>query len=720
VKQVLQSRSGLTVVRDVPAPPCPPGNLLVRNAFSVISSGTELSRVLDARKSLIERARERPDLVKEVARRVLTEGAASTRKAVQQRLTEGTAAGYSSAGRVVEVGAAVSGFEPGDLVACAGAGHANHAEIVSVPANLCARVPDGVSLELASLTTVAAIALHSVRLAEVSLGERVAVIGCGLVGQIVCRLLHTAGAETFATDLDERRLEDARHGGADHVFRSQLGVGAAIRESAGGIGVDAAIVAAATTSTEPLATAAEACRDRGRIVVVGDVPVDIARDVMYRKELDLKVSRSYGPGRYDHQYEERGLDYPISYVRWTEKRNMESILDLHARGQLDLQDLIEEIVPVDDAATAYERLADPQARPRGAVLLRYDERVSETAAVTPRPSPHPQARTGRVRLGLIGPGSFARSVIIPAFVAAGVELELVGGGAGPSAEATQRQFEFRRVAESERAVLEDPNVDAIAICTRHGSHAALAAAALRAGKHVFCEKPLALGPAELDDALDAAASSDCVLAVGFNRRFSPLLRELREAVSMPSQSAATIAYRVAAGPLPADHWQNDLDDGGGRLLGEACHFVDTALYLGGAPIVEVHAVARADDQKPIQARDNVVATLRLKNGSVATIIYAAEVGPGVPKERIELHSASVSGTVDDFRELTLYRPAGVSRRRLREQDKGHREEISGFIRGIEKGQYPSPLGEIENVHLATFAVVESLRTGSSVRVDTRP
>jgi predicted dehydrogenase len=716
VKQVLQSRAGLTIVRDVPAPSCPPGNLLVCNAFSVISSGTELSRVLDARKSLVERARERPDLVKEVARRVLSEGVSSTRREVQQRLSEATAAGYSSAGRVLEVGAAVSGFEPGDAVACAGAGHANHAEIVSVPANLCARVPDGVCLELASMATVAAIALHSIRLAEVAVGERVAVIGCGLVGQIVCRLLRTAGAEIFATDIDERRLKDARRGGADHVFRSEPGIGAAIRESAGGVGVDAAIVAAATPSTEPLAAAAESCRDRGRIVVVGDVPVDVARDVMYRKELDLKVSRSYGPGRYDRQYEERGLDYPISYVRWTEQRNMECVLDLHARRLLDLQDLIEEVVPVDDAAEAYERLADPQARPRGAILLRYDEPEPETTAADSRPSAQPRAHTGSVRLGLIGPGAFARGTLIPAFVEAGVELELVGGGSGPSAEATRRQFEFARVAESERAVLGDPNVDAVAICTRHGSHAALATAALQAGKHVFCEKPLALNAAELADVLDAAAASDRVLAVGFNRRFSPLLRELREAVPIASP-AATIAYRVAAGQIPADHWQNDLDEGGGRLLGEACHFVDAALYLGGATIAEVHAVARPSHQKPIQASDNVIATLRLGNGSVATIIYAADVGPGVPKERIELHCGSVSGTIEDFQELKLYRPGGPTRRRLRGQDKGHRAEVSAFVRGIQAARHPVPLAEVENVHLATFAVVESLRTGSSVRID---
>jgi predicted dehydrogenase/threonine dehydrogenase-like Zn-dependent dehydrogenase len=717
MRQVLQSRNGSTVVRDVPAPPCPPGSLLVRNAFSVISSGTELSRVLASQKSLLAKARERPDLVKAVAQRAVSEGIRSTRKAVQERLSEGTPAGYSSAGRVVEVGSAVVGFEPGDAVACAGAGHANHAEVVSVPVNLCAKVPEGVPLDVASLTTVAAIALHSIRLGEVAVGDRVAVIGCGLVGQIVCRLLRSAGAEAFATDVDERRVEDALRGGADHVFLSHAGVAQEIREATHGVGVDVAVVAAASTSTEPLLAAAHACRDRARIVVVGDIPIDLPRDLMYRKELDLKVSRSYGPGRYDREYEERGLDYPISYVRWTERRNMECVLDLHARRLLDLSNLIEDVVPVEDAADAYARLADPEARPRGALLLRYDD---QEVPKSPRPaevSTRPRAHHGRVRLGLIGPGAFARSVVVPAFLAAGAVPEVVGGGSGPSAEATQRQFGFARVAASEQAVVEAPDVDAVAICTRHASHAALAAAALSADKHVFCEKPLALTVGELEDVLAAAAASDRVLTVGFNRRFSPSLAELRRVLAEGGPAPAAITYRVAAGRLAADEWQNDLAEGGGRILGEMCHFVDAVVYLAGSSVAEVHAVAAPDEVKPIQARDNVVATLRLENGSIASIVYVANVGPGVPKEWIDAHAGAQSGTVDDFRTLTTYGRGSEPVRRGRSQEKGHREEIAAFLAGIREGRHPIPLAEIQNVHLATIGIVESLRTAAPVRID---
>jgi predicted dehydrogenase/threonine dehydrogenase-like Zn-dependent dehydrogenase len=715
MKQVLQSRNGSTVVRDVPAPPCPPGSLLVRNAFSVISSGTELSRVLSSQKSLLAKARERPDLVKAVARRALTEGISNTRKTVQHRLSEGTAAGYSSAGRVLEVGSAVVGFEPGDAVACAGAGHANHAEIVSVPANLCARVPDGVALDVASLTTVAAIALHSIRLANVTVGERVAVVGCGLVGQLICRLLRSAGADTYASDIDERRLEDARRNGADHTFRSHAGVADEIRRVTGEVGVDVAIVSAATSSTEPLLAAARACRDRGRVVVVGDVPIELPRDLMYRKELDLKVSRSYGPGRYDREYEERGLDYPLAYVRWTEQRNMECVLDLQARGLLDLRDLIEAVVSVDEAADAYARLADPEARPSGALLLRYDEHPVEERPAVPeaprRARPHP----GPARIGLVGPGAFARSVIVPAFAAAGAHLEVVGGGSGPSAEAAQKQFGFARVGTSEQAVVEDPDVDVVVVCTRHESHAALAGAALSAGKHVFCEKPLALNAADLGSVLENAAASDRILTVGFNRRFAPLLRELR-AVIATGGAAPAIVYRVAAGRLAASDWQNDPIEGGGRILGEVCHFVDAVVYLADALVVEVHAIAKRDDEKPIQARDNVVATLRLDNGGVASIVYAADVGPGVPKEWIDAHAGSASGTLDDFRTLTTYGGGDTAPRRERRPEKGHREEIAAFLAGVRDGRHPIPLREIENVHQTTFAIVDSLRTGGPVAV----
>lgn len=716
MKQVLQTRTGLTVVREVPAPPCAPGSVLVRNEFSVISAGTEGSRVALAQKSLLGKARERPDLVRTVVDRARREGFRSTRSAVQRQLNQESAAGYSSAGRVVEIGASVSGFQPGDRVACAGGGRANHAELVSVPSNLCANVPDEVSMEAAALTTIAAIALHGIRLAEVSLGDRVAVIGCGLVGQITCRLLAAAGAEVFALDLDPARVEAARAAGADHAVEAGAEAAARVAAATQGVGVDAALVTAASNSNAPLVLGAEMARDRGALVVVGDVPTELPRPLLFGKELSLRVSRSYGPGRYDREYEERGLDYPIGYVRWTEKRNMECVLGLQARGHLDLAGVIEEILPVDAAAEAYERLTgSSEARPRGAMVLAYPEAASNGRASSGPVAPGAAPRaTDAPRVGLVGPGGFASRVIVPALQAAGARLEVVGGGSGPSAEAATRQLGFARTATGEDAVISDPDIDAVIVATRHASHARLSAAALRAGKHIFCEKPLALSVEELADVLKAAGESRRVLGVGFNRRFAPLVRDAREFFGGSARLTAT--YRVSAGRLPADHWVHDLAVGGGRAIGEVGHFVDTLVFLTGARVIEVHASGHGAPQAPVQARDNLAVSLAFEEGSVASILYVSDGSPRLPKERLEGFSGSRTIVLEDYRRLELLDDRGGESRRTRTQDKGHRAEIAAFVDGVRRGAHPVPLAEVENVSLATIAIVESLRTGAPVRV----
>ena len=716
MRQVLQSPSGTVAVRSVPPPACPPGGLLVQNAYSAISSGTERTRVELSQKSLVGKARERPDLVRQVVERARREGIRSTRAAVKRQLAKESAVGYSSAGVVLEVGAGVAGIDPGDRVACCGGGHANHAEIVSVPRNLATRVPDGVPLKAASLSAIAGIALHGIRLADVKLGERVAVVGCGLVGQIACRLLMAAGAEVFALDVDPIRVESARAGGADHGITSGPEAVAEVFAATRGIGVDAAIVTAAAPSNDPLLVATEIARDRGSVVLVGAVPIEFPRAPLYEKELVFRVSRSYGPGRYDAEYEERGLDYPIGYVRWTEQRNMEAVLELQARGRLTLVDLIEDAVPVDEAEEAYARLVGPpEERPRGAIVLSYPKREERTAA--PREEEAPRARTeGELRIGLVGPGSFAARVLVPAFAAAGARLELVGGGSGPSAELATRELGFARTAESEHAAIDDPDVDAVVIATRHVSHAAHARRALEAGKHVFCEKPLALTSAELGEVLAAAAASPGILSVGFNRRFSPLMRELGEALRSGPEPMM-LSYRVSAGHIDADHWVHDLTQGGGRALGEICHFVDSVRFLAGADVIEVHALGYGPADTPIQARDNLVVTLRLAEGSVGTIVYAAEGSPRVPKERLEVFSGTRTGFLDDFQSLELFGPQGRTRRKSRTQQKGHREEVAAFVDGVRTGTAPISLGEIANVSFATLAIVESLRTGGAVRVE---
>ena len=725
MKQVLQDRSGSTQVRDVPAPSCAPGSILVRNAFSVISSGTERSRVETSQKSLIGKARARPDLVREVAAKARREGIRSTTQAVRRKLSEETPVGYSSAGVVVEVGPGVRGISPGDRVACAGVGHANHAEIVSVPANLVAKVPAGVSLKAAAMTTIAAIPLHGIRLAGVAVGESVAVVGCGLVGQICCRLLRAAGATVFALDIDQTRVDQALVGGADAGFVSDSRGAESVREATGGRGVDQVLVTAAAPSNDPLLLAAEIARDRGTVVLVGDVPVTFPRAALYDKELAFRISRSYGPGRYDLEYEEKGLDYPIGYVRWTEQRNMECVLELQETGRLQLDDLIE-VVPVDDAQNAYERLlGNSSSRPHGALALAYDGLPDGEIGAEPPRKLGVQGSTitgtrstanAPVRVGLIGPGNFAKNVLLPAFVAAGARLEIVGGGSGPSAEAMGRNAGFARVGESPTAVIGDPSVDAVVIATRHGDHAALVMEALHAGKHVFCEKPLALTVQELQDVLAAAERSPGILAVGFNRRFAPLLREARTFLSVSGSSLAA-TYRVSAGHLPPDHWTHDLEEGGGRIIGEGCHFIDSLAFLAGSPVVEVHATGYGDPQLPVEARDNVTITLRFANGSVGSILYVAEGSGRVPKERLEGFSGGRTAILDDYRELELFEPTGSQKKGGRTQDKGHRDEIAAFIRGAERGEFPVSIEEVANVSLATIGAVESLRSGRPVRLE---
>ena len=716
MKQVLQDRSGATVVRSVPSPPCPAGGVLVRNEFSVISTGTERARLELSRKSLVGKALERPDLVRQVLKRAQTEGLRSTSSAVRRQLKTETAVGYSSAGTVIEVGRRVPGLNVGDRVACCGGGHANHAEVVAMPRNMVARVPEAVPMASAAMTTIAAIALHGIRLGAVEVGQRVAVIGCGLVGQLACRLLTASGAEVFALDVEQSRIDQATAAGADHGLVSSQSVAEQIRNLTGGLGVDVVFVTAAATTNSPLLTATAIARDRGAVVLIGAVPVDLPRTELYEKELLLRVSRSYGPGRYDREFEERGLDYPIAYVRWTEQRNMEAVLDLQARSRLTLVDLIEEVIPVDEAARAYSLIEAPTAqRPVGAIVLSYPAESAAAAMITPPvpAAPTRVAKGGTVRVGLIGPGSFASRVLVPAFIAAGAGLEIVGGGSGQSAEAARRELGFSRVAENEDGVIFDEAVDAVVIGTRHGTHASLAERALDAGKNVFCEKPLALSEDELGSVLAAAGSAAGQLMVGFNRRYSPLMTTLRDFLTK-QPLPLTAAYRVSAGRIDKNSWVHDLEQGGGRAIGEACHFVDTLRFLVGSPITGVHAFGYGQPDAPAQARDNLVISLSFADGSASTIIYSAAGSSQLPKERLEVFQGGRTAVLDDYRALELYGPDGRQTIKTRNQEKGHREEVASFIAGIRTGTVRMPLPEIANVSLASIAIVESMVTGQAV------
>jgi predicted dehydrogenase len=526
----------------------------------------------------------------------------------------------------------------------------------------------------------------------------------------------------YALDIDPERVQDAVAGGADHGLEVNENVRARMKTLTAGVGVDHAIITAAARTSDPLRLGADIARDRGALTLVGDVPIEMPRGPLYMKELVFRVSRSYGPGRYDAEYEERGLDYPLGYVRWTEQRNMEAVMGLQQRGLLSLEDLIDEVIPVDEAARAYERLtANTGKRPRGAILLRYPDADGPLAngklAVQARKVTSATATSGAVAVGFIGCGSFARDVLVPAFRAADARLEVVGGGSGPSASSAVQHLGFARMADSEQAVIEDGAIDAVVIATRHGSHARLVTDALMAGKHVFCEKPLAMTVEELQAVIAAADESDGIVAVGFNRRFSPLLIELRDFVRGGAEGPITAAYRVSAGEVPGEHWVHDLEQGGGRIIGEVCHFLDSLQFLAGSPIVEVHASGYARNAPALQTTDNVIVSIKHADGSVGSVTYVDRSAPGIGKERLEAFGPCGIGVLDDYRALELHGPAGKHRHAEKRQEKGHREEVAAFVAGVRTGTPPVPLADLVNVSQAALAAVESLRTGLPVRID---
>ena len=712
IKQVAQRpRDGQVAVHEIPVPAARPGTVLVANRYSLISAGTERSKVELGSKGMLAKARARPDLVKKVVDRARVEGVRSAAQVTRDRLAGLDAVGYSSAGVVLALGEGVEGLATGDRVACGGAGWATHAEVVAVPRNLVARVPDGVDLADAAYATVGSIAMHGVRQAEVSLGERVGVIGLGLVGQLATRLLGAAGCQAIGVDLDERAVALAAAGGATAFPRGEPALAAAVAAATAGEGLDAVLICAATESPDPLELACSLARDRGRLVVVGDVPIEGSRSVFYDKELELRLARSYGPGRYDRDYEERGRDLPPGYVRWTEQRNMQAFVDAVAAGRIAPSDLTTHRFDVDQAPEAYAALvATGDERPVG-ILLHYPERGSlhtSAAAQAAAPSARPARASGRVRIGLIGAGSFARGTLLPALRKHGAELTAVVTERGLSAADVADRFGFERATADPLELIEDTRTDGVVIATGHPSHAGLTVAALQAGKAVLVEKPLAMNAAELQQVRDALAGCTGRLMVGFNRRFAPLVGELERA--LPATGARTIVVRVNAGPLPADHWLHDAALGGGRLIGEGCHFVDLLTHLAASPVVAGQAIASPQPERPIECSDNLVAGLRFANGSVGSLVYTGLGDSRLAKERIEVFAGGAAAVLDDFRRLETY--AG-GRRRVSKgaQDKGHAAEIERFL-AVAAGDAdpPRPEGYVESTRV-TIELAESVRTG---------
>jgi polar amino acid transport system substrate-binding protein len=704
VKQVVQSyRTGLLSVEDVPAPSLRPGGLLVRTVVSAVSAGTEKSKVELARKSLVGKALARPDQVRKVIDTLKREGVRKTYDKVRNKLDALTPLGYSAAGRVVAVGDACDGFSVGDAVACAGAGFANHAELLWVPANLCARIPDGVAFEEAAFATLGAIALQGVRQAEARFGETIAVIGLGLLGQLTMQLLRAAGCQVIGVDVDPWKVELA---GAGAILRGD-DVVARTRALSDGRGADAVIITAATRDNDPIVLAGELARDRAHVVIVGDVAIDVPRSPYYEKELDVRLSRSYGPGRYDHRYEERGVDYPIGYVRWTENRNMQAFLQSLAAKQLAIGKLITHRVPLQDATRAYEVVASAE-RFLG-VVLTYDEQARPAPAIAAMPSP------SRARVGVIGAGSFAGGTLIPLLAAMPeVTLASVCTASGLTAQDIARRHGFSRAVSGADEILDDRDVDIVVIATRHDSHAALATRALARGKAVFVEKPLALDRAGLDEVLTAAQSNPRLM-VGFNRRFSPHVDRVQRAFARRSD-AMVIAIRVNAGPIEANSWVHDPDIGGGRLAGEGCHFLDLAQALAGSRIERVFAAGVRLPDAASRLRDNATIVAELADGSIATITYTSKGDPALGKERIEVFAGGASAVIDDFHTTTIVR-RGKTEHFKTKQDKGHRDELARFVRmATTGGPAPIALAELRAASLATIAIGESLSVGAPIEL----
>jgi predicted dehydrogenase/threonine dehydrogenase-like Zn-dependent dehydrogenase len=696
VKQVL-IRGGSVVVEDVPAPAAGPRSVLVRVEWSCVSAGTEGASVAMSALPLYRRALKQPEHAKRALEIARNEGFVRTYKRVRGQLAAGLPTGYSAAGVVVAVGDEVEGFAVGDRVACAGAGIANHAELIDVPVNLAVRVPDGLALADAATVTLGAIALQGVRRAAPTLGEAVGVIGLGILGQLTVQLLRANGCRALVTDLDPARVAQAvAHGGEDASgdFAERC------RALTGGFGADAVIVTAATASSEPMHDAAQACRRKGRVVIVGDVGLELRRSDLYAKELDVVMSTSYGPGRYDDVYELEGQDYPLGYVRWTENRNMAEYLRLLCDGALRLDDLDRREYPVEEAQRAF---ADKPLL----ALLEYPERgEAESRTLRLRSLP---ARAGVVRVALVGAGAFAQGSHVPNLLKLRdrFEVRAVMSRTGSTAKAVANRVEAAYATTSLDEVLADDDVDLVLISTRHDLHARQALQALEAGKHVFVEKPLALNEEELAAIEAFFAGRDApLLMTGFNRRFSPAAVRARELLA--GRASPLVAdYRMNAGFIPLDHWVHG-PEGGGRNIGEACHIYDLFLSLVGAPVESVSATAIRADGTSLAANDNFTATIGYGDGSVCTLTYTALGNRDHPKERLEVFADGMVLTLDDYKSLAVAgRGSGW---RGTTQQKGHLEELQALARAVrDGGGWPIPLEEQLQAMRVAFAVESQVR-----------
>jgi len=718
MKQIVQNmRTGEMTLSEVPAPALRGPGALVRTHCSLISAGTEKGMMDLAKKSLLGKARQRPDLFKQFLNAVKRDGLRAALATAMSRLDQPLLLGYSSAGEVLAVSHDLGDIAVGDRVACGGGGFASHAGVAYVPRNLLARLPDAVSYEEACFACVAAVGMQAVRVGRLELGEHVVVIGLGLIGQLLVQIVRANGCRVLGCDPDEGRLALAREFGLDADCRP----GELVKQCAvftNGHGADAVIITAATHSNEPLDQAIEVSRFRGRIVGVGDFGMQITRKPFYEKELEFRMSMAYGPGRYDPQYEEKGIDYPRAYVPWTEQRNMASVIDLMEQGKLNVSKLITHRFDIGQAEEAYAVLgAETPSAERGmGVILQYpeDEPVSNRIDLSAAPVAI-RGKGDRVRIGMVGAGQYASGTLLPVLARmADVELVGVATATGPSGEHSASKFGFRYCATDYQQLLDDESIDLVVIATRHDLHPVVTSAAMQARKHVFVEKPLAVDEEKLAEVLAAQRESGCMVTVGFNRRFAPLTRQAMEQIGS-NHGTLTITYRCNAGAMPPDHWGYDPEVGGGRIIGEACHFIDLVSFLDGSAPEFVYASCIAGKGAEV-SEDSCFITLRLTSGSLGSVAYLAGGDKAFGKERVEIFGDGRVFVIEDFRRGVAV--GGGSRRTYKmAQDKGQANQLRALVDAIKNGgENPVPLAESIASTLASIRAVESLRSGMPARL----
>lgn len=697
--------SGEMVIQELPMPQLSSGMVLVKNHYSIISAGTEGSTVKAARKSLIGKAKEKPQQVKQVLDVLKKQGIVQTYRTVMKKLDAYSPLGYSCAGEVVDVADDVAEFKVGDFVACAGAGYANHAEIVSVPVNLCVKLEADADLSQACYNTLGAIALQGVRQADMRLGETCAVIGLGLIGQLACLELKASGVNVIGIDISDSAVKTAEIHCTDLAYaRNTPGIEDKILDYTGGIGVDAVIIAAATSSLDPVNFAGAICRKKGRVIILGAVPTGFDRDpYYYKKELELKMSCSYGPGRYDMDYEENGLDYPVAYVRWTEKRNMEAFQRLLYSKKINLDYLTTHRFKFEDAPKAYDIVVN-HTEPYLGILLEYDyakEHVSTSIKV------HDNIKADKINIGFIGAGSYAQGNLLPNLPPESKAGRIaVMTNSGTTAKRVAEKYNFTYCTSNEQDILQNKDINTLFIATRHDTHAKYVIDGLKSDKNIYVEKPLCLTIEELTEIEQLVSEKHCGVMIGFNRRFSPFAKLLKNKVGGGKMA---MMYRINAGYIPADSWIQDIGIGGGRIIGEVCHFIDFMTFMCGSIPYKVSASAMSDTQG---LNDTVNITVDFKNGSTGVVAYYANGSKTLNKEYFEVYASGMTGIIYDFKRCEIYGKR-IDKHSLPVQDKGQKNMMEEFFNSLENGQMPISMEEIFSVTKATFAAVKSIQESGS-------